>query len=320
MSEVGTIRGRRQESKGVRVKIGVTVSGLGRLYGDDLAAVVDVGRAADAAGIDYISMPDHLAMGAHTDRYPFGTFPYPPDEPWLEPLSVLAAMASTTERVRLSTGLLIAPLRSPLVVARMVATIDVLSRGRMDLGVGTGWQREEFIDPAMGFVGRTARMDDLVAACRALWEQEPPVRFDSPSVSFDELWCEPRPAQDRIPVLFGGGPSDATFRRIVELGDGWLPLGVPGEELGAFVERLRAGYTDAGRDPARLDVRQALRVATTDDGEVDFGATLSPLAGLGRLGVTGVSVALGRFLPARADVGPFLTDLASAAHDATGRD
>lgn len=295
------------------MKIGVTVSGLGRLYGDDLAAVVDVGRAADEAGIDYISMPDHLAMGARTDRYPFGTFPYPPDEPWLEPLSVLAAMAATTERVRLSTGLLIAPLRSPLVVARMVATIDVLSRGRMDLGVGTGWQREEFIDPAMGFVGRTARMDDLVAACRALWEQEPPVRFDSPSVSFDELWCEPRPAQDRIPVLFGGGPSDATLRRIVELGDGWLPLGVPVDDVGAFVERLRAGYIDAGRDPARLDVRQALRVVTNDGGDVDLEATLEPLAGLAHVGVTGVSVALGRFLPARVDVGPFLADLAAAA-------
>jgi len=297
----------------------VTVSGLGRLYGDDLAAVVDVARAADEAGIDHVVMPDHLAMGTRTDRYPFGKFPYPPDEPWLEPLSVLAAMASATERVRLATGLLIAPLRSPLVVARTVATIDVLSRGRVDLGVGTGWQREEFVDPAAPFAGRAARMDDLVRACRVLWEQEPPARFESPTVSFDELWCEPRPAQSRVPVLYGGGPNDATFRRIVELGDGWLPLGVPADDLGAFVERLRAGYVDAGRDPALLDVRQTLRVVTTDDGGADLEATLAPVPGLASLGVTAVSGALGRFLATRADVGPFLRDLAAAAHDDTRR-
>lgn len=295
------------------MRVGVTISGLGQLFGDDLAAVIDVGRAADAAGIDDVVMPDHLAMGSRTDRYPFGTFPYPPDEPWLEPLSVLAAMASATQRVRLSTGLLIAPARSALVVARMVATIDVLSRGRVDLGVGTGWQREEFTDPAMGFAGRAARMDELVAACRVLWEEEPPVRFESPSVSFDELWCEPRPAQARVPVLYGGGPTDATCRRIVALGDGWLPLGVGVDDLGRFVERLRAGFVEADRDPARLQVRQTLRVVADDAGTVDLDATVAPLPDLADVGVTSVTVGLGRFLGSRADVAPFLADLAAAA-------
>ena len=91
------------------MKVSVTVSGLRQLFGKDLAAVVDVARVADDAGIDQIVMPDHLAMGARTDRYPFGEFPYPPDEPWLEPLTVLAAMASATRRVRLATGVLIGP-------------------------------------------------------------------------------------------------------------------------------------------------------------------------------------------------------------------
>jgi len=172
------------------MQISVTISGLSRLYGTDLAAVLDVARAADAAGIDQLVMPDHLAIGPRTDRYPFGAkFPYPPQEPWLEPLTVLAAFAATTTRVRLATGVLIGPLRPALVVAKSVATIDVLSRGRLDLGLGTGWQREEFTDPGLPFVGRTARMEDAVRAWRAIWETEPPVSFDSETVSFtDSFW------------------------------------------------------------------------------------------------------------------------------------
>src|SRR5262245_45371955 len=170
------------------MQISVTISGLSRLFGDDLAAVVDVARAADEAGIHQLVMPDHLAIGTRTDRYPFGSrFPYPPEEPWLEPLTVLAAFASATRRVRLATGVLITPARSALGVAKTAATLDVLSRGRLDLGVGTGWQREEFTEPGLPFVGRTARMDDAVRAWRVVWEQEPPVTFTSPTISFTDL-------------------------------------------------------------------------------------------------------------------------------------
>jgi len=294
------------------VKVSVTVSGLRRLFGNDLAAVVDVARVADDAGIDQIVMPDHLAMGTRTDRYPFGEFPYPPDEPWLEPLSVLAAMASATRRVRLATGVLIGPVRPALLVARTVATIDVLSRGRVDLGIGTGWQREEYTDRGLPFRGRTARMDDMVRACRALWEQEPPVSFSSDSVEFSELWCEPRPRQRRVPIWFAGGPTDATARRIVELGDGWLPLGVRDDEVGRFVHRLRRDYREAGRDPATLGVRTTIPVVTDAAGRPDIRATLAPIHNLAALGVTGVSVALGRFIRTRADIGSFLRDLAMA--------
>ena len=294
------------------MKVSVTVSGLSRIFGKDLAAVVDVARVADDAGIDQIVMPDHLAMGTRTDRYPFGKFPFSPGEPWLEPLTVLAAMASATRRVRLATGVLIGPLRPAMLVARQVATIDVLSHGRLDLGIGTGWQREEFTERALPFHGRAARMDDMVRACRAMWEQDPPVSFSSDSVEFSELWCEPRPVQTRVPIYFGGGATDATARRIVELGDGWLPLGVPDDEVGRFVRRLRADYVEHGRDPATLGVRMTIRVMTDDAGKVDVATTLAPIHRLARLGVTGISVALGRFIRTRADIGSFLRDLAMA--------
>ncbi len=184
------------------MQISVTVSGLSRLFGDDLAAVVDVARIADEAGIHQIVMTDHLAIGPRTDRYPFAPkFPYPPDEPWLEPLATLAAFAAATSRVRLGTGVLIAPVRPALEIAKAVATIDVLSRGRVDLGIGTGWQREEFTDPGLPFVGRTARMEDAVRACRALWETDPPVSFASDTVVVHRSLVRAPPGPEPAPHL-----------------------------------------------------------------------------------------------------------------------
>ncbi|MGZ6967200.1 MAG: TIGR03619 family F420-dependent LLM class oxidoreductase, partial [Acidimicrobiia bacterium] len=259
------------------MQISVTISGLSRLFGDDLAAVLDVARIADETGIHQLVMPDHLAIGTRTDRYPFGSkFPYPPEEPWLEPLSVLAAFAAVTSRVRLATGVLITPLRPAMVIAKSVATIDVLSRGRLDLGVGTGWQQEEFTDPALPFVGRTARLEDAVRACRAIWEQEPPVTFASDTVAFTDLWCEPRPVQSRLPISFSGPANDATLRRVAELGDGWLPLAIPLDEMAVMIERLQTAFRDRGRDPGELQIRQNLVVKTHDDGRVDIPATVAP--------------------------------------------
>jgi probable F420-dependent oxidoreductase len=297
-----------------RVGVSVTVSGLSRLFGGDLAGVVDAARAADAAGVDQLVLTDHVAIGPRTDRYPFGAFPYPPEEPWLEPLTTLAAIAGVTERVRLGTGVLVAPLRPAVVLAKTAATLDVLSRGRLDLGVGTGWQREEFTDPGQPFVGRAARLDDAIRACRALWNEPPPVSFSSATVSFEGLWCEPRPIQrGGIPVGFGGGPTDATARRIAELGDGWLPVGVrPHDELREGIEGIRAAYRAAGRDPATLSVRAGVAVATRDDGRPDLDRTFAGVDELAALGVTLVSVALGRFLRDGGDVAPFLRDVGAA--------
>jgi probable F420-dependent oxidoreductase len=295
------------------MQVSVTISGLSRLFGDDLAALVDVARVADEAGIDQLVMTDHLAIGPRTDRYPFASkFPYGPEEPWPEPLSVLAAFAAVTSRVRLGTGVLIGPARPALLVAKTIATLDVLSRGRVDLGLGTGWQREEFTSPGLPFVGRTARMEDMVRACRALWEEEPPVSFSSDSVTFTDLWCEPRPVQARVPIWFSGPASDVTVRRVAELGDGWLPLAIPLDDVTATVEQMKTAFVAAGRDPSTFGVRQGLAVRTADDGTVDLDATLAPVDDLAARGITSVSVALGRFLRSRDDIEPFLRALGEA--------
>ncbi|MGZ6899367.1 MAG: TIGR03619 family F420-dependent LLM class oxidoreductase [Acidimicrobiia bacterium] len=295
---------------GDAVSLSVTVSGLSRLFGDDPGAVVETARTADELGVDQIVLPDHVAIGPRLDRYPYSSrFPYPPSEPWLEPLTTLAAIAGATRRVRLGTGVLIAPLRPVLVLAKTVATLDVLSRGRVDLGIGTGWQREEFVEPGMGFAGRTGRMDDAVAACRALWEREPPVSFHSGTIAFEDLWCEPRPVQARLPVWYGGALTPPMVERIATLGDGWLPLGPSIPEIAVGIAVLRDAFERHGRDPSTLGVRVGLPVVTDADGAVDAAGTVGDVDTLAAMGVTSVSVALGRFIRTRGDVEPFLSAL-----------
>ena len=299
------------------MRVSVTISGLTRLFGTDLAAVLDIARAADAAGIDQLVLPDHVVMSRRTDRYPFGRFPFRPEEPWLEPLTTLAAFAGATERVRLATGVLIVPLRPAVVLAKTAATLDVLSGGRLDLGVGSGWQREEFWAAGLPYESRVKRLDDTVRACRALWTEKPPVSFASETVTFTDLWCEPRPVQEGgVPVWFGGGANAATARRIAELGAGWLPLGVmPNEELAAGIALLRDAYTAAGRDPSTVGVRAGLVVRTDDSGGLDLERTLRPVAALAEMGVTIVSLTLGRFLQEPADASPFFDAVGAAFAD-----
>ncbi len=292
------------------MKVALTISGLGRLFRGDLSLVIDAAQVADAAGIHQLLLPDHLAMGPRLDRYPFAAkFPYSPEEPWLEPLTTLAAISSVTQNIRLSTGVLVAPLRSALLLAKSVATLDVLSRGRLDLGVGLGWQAEEFADRSTAFVDRAGRMDDVLRACRALWEEAPPVSFASSSVEFSDLWCEPRPRQSRLPLWFAGGPKEATVRRIAELGDGWLPLGQSSDEIASAVSRIRTALTECGRDPEKLAVRTTLGVVRSDGGTPDLNATFAPCDELAAAGVTMVSVALGRLVETQADLKSVLGDV-----------
>jgi probable F420-dependent oxidoreductase len=292
-----------------RVALSLTVSGLSRLFGGDLARVVEVARAADAAGIAQIALPDHLAIGARTDRYPYGRFPYPVDEPWLEPLTTLAAMAAATERIRLATGVLVAPLRPALLLAKTLATLDVLSGGRLDLGVGIGWQAEEFAGAGVPFEGRAARLDDALRACRALWS-EAPASFESPTVRFEKLWCIPRPVQPGgIPIWFGVALSERNVRRIAELGAGWMPLGPGPGEIGAGVRRLREALRSVGRDPAELRVRAALPTVRGAGGGIDLERTLGSLDALADAGATHAAFALDRFVRDASEIPSFLERL-----------
>jgi probable F420-dependent oxidoreductase len=293
------------------IKLSIIVSGLSRLFGDDLHALLEMAKVADAVGIDQIVLPDHLAIGPRTDRYPYGEFPMQADEPWLEPLTTLAAIAGATSRIRLGTGILIAPLRPALLLAKTAATLDALSAGRLDLGVGTGWQREEFEGAGVPFAGRGARMEDTIRACRALWS-EAPASFSSPTVSFEDLWCLPRPVQPGgIPIWFGVGLNPRNVARIVELGAGWMPVAARHEELVAGARLLREACQAAGRDPATLGVRGAVAPKRGADKRLDLARSLEvALPSLEEAGATTASLALAAFVRSADDIRPFLEELA----------
>lgn len=297
---------------GERIAVSVTVSGLSRLFGERLDGVVEAARIADDVGIDQIALPDHLAIGPQTDRYPYGRFPFPPYEPWLEPLTALAAIAGATQRIRLATGILVASLRPALLLAKTLATLDVLSGGRVDLGVGLGWQPEEFEAAGVPFAGRGARLDDALRACRVLW-RDAPAAFVSETLRFRDLWCLPQPVQPGgIPIWFGGAATVRNVARIVELGSGWMPLGGD-EELRHGIARLREAFAAAGRDPAALGVRANAPVVQGAAGCADLDATLSRLPELGERGVTVAAFALARFARQPDEVRPFLERLGRAA-------
>jgi probable F420-dependent oxidoreductase len=268
--------------------LSVGVPNFGRWAGD-WRALLDVARAAEDAGVDRLVVSDHVVMGPDTDAYRWGRFPTAPDGPWLEPLACLTAMAAVTTRIRLATGILIAPLRPAALLAKSVATLDVLSGGRVDLGVGVGWQEAEYRALGLDFARRGTLLEETIGAVRALW-QSLPASYTSESVSFSDTYCSPQPVQPRLPVWFSGTLTERQVRRVVELGDGWIPI------MGASLEDIRTGAgrlrTAVGRP---VDVQAPARPVRAADGSVDAGATMATVPELAAAGVTNVYVNVASF-------------------------
>jgi probable F420-dependent oxidoreductase len=289
----------------------VGIPNFGNWAGGDWPALLDVARACDDADVDRLVVNDHVVMGRRTDAYVWGRFPTAPDGPWLEPLTVLSAMAAVTRRVRLATGILIAPLRSAAVLAKTVATLDVMSGGRIDLGVGVGWQSEEYDAVGLDFSDRGRRLDETIAACRALWS-ELPASYSSDAASFDDTFCSPQPAQPRLPVWFAGSLNQRNLRRVVELGDGWIPImGATTDEIRAGADRLRAA-TDRP-----IVVQAPAPMVKAVDGSRDPEATMAAVPELLAAGATDIYVNIAAFAAAPADAGAALERLVTAFREMT---
>lgn len=255
------------------------------------AALVRRAVVADRAGIDRVTVVDHVVMGDGLDAYDGGRFPTGPDGIWLEPLTLLAAMAATTRRVRLATGILVAPLRRAPALAKAVATLDVLSGGRVDLGVGVGWQREEYDASGVPFADRGAELDRTVEQCRRLWRGEavlPDVAADGATATAGaRVWCEPRPLQPGgVPIWVSGRIHPRTLRRMVRYGDGWIPWGDHRRDVVPGIAQVRAALEEAGRDPAGFGVRGTLPLVAGPDGDVDAAQTVAAVPALAAAGVT----------------------------------
>lgn len=299
----------------MQLSVGITT--FGAPPSGSWRTLLDVARAADDVGIDRLVVSDHVVLGPHTDDYPWGRFPTGPTDDWLEPLTAIAALAAVTSRVRFLTGILIAALRPPALLAKTVATADVLADGRLDLGVGVGWQREEFDAVGLDFAARGALLDRAIADCRTLWSGAPLPVVGTDGVA-SEVWCAPVPAQDRLPVWFSGTLNARNVRRIVELGDGWIPLmGAAPADLADGVATLRTALAGAGRGPEALAVRASPAIVRRSDGSADATASFADLGELAAAGATDLHVPLRPFV---GDAGPAaaMADLASAFAAARG--
>jgi probable F420-dependent oxidoreductase len=255
----------------------------------DWQALLDLGRACDEIGIHRLIVNDHVVMGGDTSAYVWGRFPTASDAPWLEPLTILTAIAAVTSKVRLSTGVLIAPVRPAAVLAKTVATLDVLSAGRVDLGVGTGWQAAEYDAVGLSFDERGSRLDDTIGACRALWSQSP-ASYESPTVTFTDTYCSPQPVQERLPVWFAGPLTTRNVWRIIHLGDGWIPI------MGATLDDIRAGAERLRQESERALVVQApAPIVANAAGERDPAATMAGIPALLDAGATDIYANLAAF-------------------------
>jgi probable F420-dependent oxidoreductase len=259
----------------------------------------DMACAADRAGVDRLAVSDHIAFGENLDAYgdpakggtTGGKQPTGPDGHWLEPLTLLAVVAGMTDRIRLSTAILLAALRRPAVLAKEAATLDVLSGGRLDLGVGIGWQREEYEVVGLDYHRRGALLDHTLAVCQTLWRDQA-ADFSDDELSFQHSHAMPKPVHpDGVPIWVSGRINPKTVARVVRFGAGWIPWGDDIADPTAGITVLRDALSAAGREPLELGVQGTLRVVTGTDDSVAVDATFARVPAMVDAGVTDFRVA-----------------------------
>lgn len=245
------------------MKYGFTLPGRGPLATPDSLATL--ARRGEELGFDLVLFGDHIVVPRHiVSTYPYtegGEFPGSTSGVAMEQLTVLAFLAGQTRTIRLATSVIIVPHRNPLVAAKALATLDVLSKGRLVVGVGVGWMREEF--EALGlppFEERGAVTDEYIRAFKELWTSDNPT-FAGQYCRFSDVTFLPKPVQKPHPPIWVGGESRRALRRTAQLANGWYPIGsnpqfpmAEPEQLAAAIERLAAYAGEAGRSPAEIEI------------------------------------------------------------------
>tara|TARA_B100000029_G_scaffold25505_2_gene25117 strand:+ start:1778 stop:2734 length:957 start_codon:yes stop_codon:yes gene_type:complete len=245
------------------MKYGFTVPSRGPLATPE--SIVTIAKKGESLGFDSISLGDHILVPRTIESsYPYtdsGEYPGSANGSSLEQLSVLSFLAGQTSNIRLSTSVMVVPHRNPLVAAKSLATIDVLSRGRLVVGVGTGWMREEF--EALGvqpFDERGAVTDDYIQAMKELWTSSSP-SYNGRYCSFKDISFLPKPLQKPHPPLWVGGESKRAIRRAARFCDGWCPIDVnpqfplnSPERLSIAMEELRLYADEVERSADDIEV------------------------------------------------------------------
>lgn len=258
--------------------------------------ILDRAKAADAAGVDRLVVSDHVVYGENLEAYgrpelggaAGGKQPTGPDGHWLEPLTTLSVLAGITTQVRLGTNILIAALRRPVVLAKTLSTLDVLSNGRVDLGVGVGWQREEYEAAGLAFEGRGRLLDHSLSVLQTLWREQR-ASFNDDLLSFEKIHQMPKPRQaGGVPIWVSGTINPRVIKRIARFGSGWIPWGPSAKEIAAAIVQMREGVAATGRDPSDIQIVGNLPAVRGDGGKVDVDRTLEGVPALVDAGVTDV--------------------------------
>jgi len=248
------------------VEYGLMLPGAGPLATSE--ALLSVATLAESLGFDSLWVTDHIAIPTQsTSAYPYSVDhkpPWPTTIAYLDAFTVLGWVGAVTRRVRLGTSVIVLPMRPPLIVAKTVATLDYLTGGRMILGVGAGWLKEEFDLLGQPFARRGRRMKEAIRILRACWASDP-VSFHGDFFRLPAFGMDPKPPQGaRLPVL-GGGEGDVALRRVAEVCDGWHPLNLTPDQYGERLPALKRHVAEAGRsmDDLLLTARPGRNAAWT---------------------------------------------------------
>ncbi len=221
--------------------------GLSMFVTDETIAPIELGRAAEEAGFEALFIPEHTHIPASRESAWSGGADLP-REYWhtFDPFVALAAIAATTERLRLGTGIALIIERDPITLAKEAASLDVVSGGRFELGIGAGWNFEEMRNHGTDPAQRFAVMRERALALRAIWTHDE-ASFHGEHVDFERIWSWPKPVQDPHPPIWIGGTGPRVLDRVLEYGDGWFPNMRDLDELGPRVAALQRRAADAGR-------------------------------------------------------------------------
>jgi len=261
----------------------------------DAAGAKRLAQAAEAAGFESVFAIEHVVWPtSYASTYPYsptGKLPGGPQTRLPDPLIWIAHAAALTTRLNFITGILILPQRNPLVLAKEAATLDFMSGGRLRLGVGVGWLREEFAALGVPFDRRGARTDEYMRAMRALWAKDD-ASFRGQFVSFDGMSCNPKPVNGAVPFIVGGH-SEAAARRAGRLGDGFFPATGAQVDIQPLIALMRRTAAEAGRDPAAIELTTGCPGALPDSGQ----DPLVAVAAAARNGVHRVVLPVTAFMP-----------------------
>jgi probable F420-dependent oxidoreductase len=250
--------------------------------GNDLAAIRDYAQMTEELGFTHVLAYDHV-LGANPDRPGGFKGPYNYQSSFHEPFVLFSYMAGFTHQLEFTPGIIILPQRQTALVAKQAATLDVLSAGRLRLGVGLGWNKIEYIALGENFHNRGRRIEEQVSLMRELWTQ-PLVQFEGRWHTIPDAGINPLPVQQPIPVWFGG-QADAVLERTARMGDGWMPNVRSPDQAVTYVEKLRSYLAKAGRENVHFGIEARMLYGSGDPRDWE-----NSIQGWNQLGATHISI------------------------------